>query len=249
MSFTSEQEYLSQYQATDYPSPLMTVDMAIFALNAGQLQILLIKRSNYPAKDHWALPGGFVDLKQDQDLMASAKRKLLQKTGVDSPYLEQVVSIGNAQRDPRGWSITVLYFALIDFNTVIQHNDHLEYSEWVNLTDAQDLDLAFDHAQLLQLAFERLQNKTRYTTLPIRLMPDLFTLTELQRIYEIILGQSLEKKSFRRRMIESGVVEQTAQHKIAGKRPAQLYRFALQQYDFHFPRMLEYPRPNTNAIE
>lgn len=242
VNFSSEQAFLAQYQKSDYPSPLMTVDMAIFSVDQGQLQILLIQRSNYPQKSYWALPGGFVDLEQDQNLMACAHRKLLEKTGIDSPYLEQVASIGNAKRDPRGWSETVLYFALINFKAYQQQIQHSEHSEWVTLEQALKLDLAFDHHDLLQQAFARLNNKTRYTALPISLMPPLFTLTELQNIYEIILGHNLEKKAFRRRMIESGVVEETDQSKIAGKRPAQLYRFALQDYDFNFPRMLEYPR-------
>lgn len=248
MTFSSEQEFLAQYKKSDYVSPLMTVDMAIFSVDQGQLQILLIKRSNYPQKDQWALPGGFVDMVQDQDLMASAHRKLVEKTGIQSPYLEQVASIGNATRDPRGWSLTVLYFALIDFQAFKYQENHSEHSEWICLDKALKLNLAFDHHDLVKLAFERLNNKTRYTALPISLMPPLFTLTELQNIYEIILGQSLEKKAFRRRMTESGVVEETAQSKIAGKRPAQLYRFALDHYDFNFPRMLEYPR-NTETSE
>ncbi|MDN5491594.1 MAG: NUDIX hydrolase, partial [Acinetobacter sp.] len=117
--------------------------------------------------------------------------------------------------------------------------------EWVSIAEAKKLDLAFDHLELLDMAVDRLSSKARYTALPVSLMPQLFTLTELQQIYEIILGQSLEKKSFRRRMIEAGAVEETDQSKIAGKRPAQLYKFALQSYDFHFPRILEYPRETT----
>ncbi|MEG0482423.1 MAG: NUDIX domain-containing protein [Acinetobacter sp.] len=245
MTFTSEQDFLSNYNKKDYESPLLTVDMAIFSVNAGQLQVLLIKRSNYPQKDKWALPGGFVDLNKDPDLMASAHRKLVEKTGIQSPYLEQVASIGNATRDPRGWSVTALYFALIDFKAFQKYaTTQSEYSEWVSVTDAQQFDLAFDHLQLLNMAIERLSRKTRYTALPVSLMPELFTLTELQHIYEIILGHSLEKKSFRRRMIEAGAVEETDQSKIAGKRPAQLYKYALDHYDFHFPRILEYPREN-----
>lgn len=249
VTFSSEQDFLAHYQKSAFESPLMTVDMAIFSVDQGKLQILLIKRSNYPQKDCWALPGGFINLKEDQDLMACAHRKLVEKTGIQSPYLEQVASVGNADRDPRGWSVTVLYFALINFQAFEQQPIHSEYSEWVTLDRALTLNLAFDHQQLIKQAFDRLSNKTRYTTLPISLMPPLFTLTELQNIYEIILGQTLEKKAFRRRMIESGVVEETDQSKIAGKRPAQLYRFALQDYDFNFPRMLEHPRHSDKVVE
>lgn len=246
MTFNSEQEFLSNYNKKDYESPLFTVDMAIFSVDAGQLQVLLIKRSNFPQKDKWALPGGFVNLSKDQDLMATAHRKLVEKTGLQSPHLEQVATVGNATRDPRGWAVTALYFALTDFKAFQQiASEQNEYSEWVSIAEAKKLDLAFDHLQLLDIAVDRLSSKARYTALPVSLMPQLFTLTELQQIYEIILGQSLEKKSFRRRMIEAGAVEETDQSKIAGKRPAQLYKFALQSYDFHFPRILEYPRETT----
>ncbi|ENW82040.1 hypothetical protein F909_01729 [Acinetobacter sp. ANC 3929] len=243
MTYTSEQEYLAHYQKTDYDSPLFTVDMAIFSVAKSQLQVLMIQRSNFPEKGKWALPGGFVDLKTDPNLMATAHRKLLEKTGIHSPYLEQVETIGGQHRDPRGWSITALYFALIDFDKFeIQTSNTTEHSQWLPIDQALQLDLAFDHKQLLQVAFERLGNKTRYTALPASLMPELFTLTELQTIYEIILGHTLEKKSFRRRIQEAGAVEETGQQKIVGKRPAQLFRYALKDYNFTFPRMLETPR-------
>lgn len=191
---TSEQEYLAHYQKTDYDTPLFTVDMAIFSVAKGQLQVLMIQRSNFPEKGKWALPGGFIDLKTDPDLMATAHRKLLEKTGIHSPYLEQVETIGNQHRDPRGWSITSLYFALIDFSKFeIQKTSTTEISKWISIEEALQLELAFDHQKLLKLAFDRLCNKTRYTALPASLMPELFTLTELQTIYEIILGQTLEK--------------------------------------------------------
>ncbi|TCM67552.1 ADP-ribose pyrophosphatase YjhB (NUDIX family) [Acinetobacter calcoaceticus] len=246
MTYTSEQEYLAQYQPDQYPTPLLTVDMAIFAVRDGQLQVLLIQRSNYPAKDQWALPGGFVDLNADPDLMASAQRKLFEKTAIKSPYLEQVSSVGNATRDPRGWSVTVLYFALIDADLLDLAQEHqafpVETTQWLPIDQARRLDLAFDHLQLLELAVERLSSRSRYTALPLSLMPELFTLTELQHIYEIILGQKLEKKSFRRRMLDAEMVIETDQTKIAGKRPAQLFRAARAHDDFHFARILEYPR-------
>jgi len=237
----TEQEFLANYDHRNFDAPLLTVDMAIFSVSNGQLQVLLIKRPNFPFKDQWALPGGFADLVSDKDLMATAYRKLVEKTGVASPYLEQVASVGNAERDPRGWAVTVLYFALIDINA-FEPQTLVEYSEWVPVTKAKNLLLAFDHHELLTLALERLINKTRYTALPASLVPELFTITELQTIYEIILGHTLEKKAFRRRMIEAGAVVETTYNKVVGKRPAQLYRYALDSFDFIFPRSLELPK-------
>ena len=194
MIVNAEQEFLSNYNKKEFDAPLFTVDMAIFSVDKGQLQVLLIKRSNFPQKDKWALPGGFVDLSKDTDLMASAHRKLVEKTGLKSPHLEQVCTVGNATRDPRGWAVTSLYFALIDFKEfqrIATEQNKTEYSEWMTIADAKKLDLAFDHTQLLDIAIERLSSKARYTALPVSLMPELFTLTKLQQIYEIIIGQSL----------------------------------------------------------
>ncbi|GAC1379247.1 MAG: NUDIX domain-containing protein [Aquirhabdus sp.] len=221
----------------------MTVDMAIFSILQGRLQVLLIRRANFPSKGEWALPGGFINLATDQNLSATAHRKLFEKTGISSPYLEQVATVGNATRDPRGWSVTALYFALIDFNAFNeQQSSLLEQCKWVDVNTAKSMSLAFDHHGLLESAIERLINKTRYTALPVSLLPELFTLTELQHNYEIILEQSLDKKAFRRRMIEAGAVLETGQSKIVGKRPAQLYRFNQDSFDFTFPRSLELPR-------
>lgn len=240
---TAEKEYLDHYRIRDFDAPLMTVDMAIFSIIESRLHVLLIKRANFPSKGEWALPGGFINLATDQTLLATAHRKLFEKTGITSPYLEQVVTVGNATRDPRGWSVTALYCALIDFKAFQQQDSQLlEHCEWIDVKRARTMTLAFDHHQLLAAALERLINKTRYTALPVSLLPELFTLTELQHIYEIILEQSLDKKAFRRRMIEAGAVLETGQSKIVGKRPAQLYRFNQDSFDFTFPRSLELPR-------
>lgn len=239
----SEKEFLANYRARDFDAPLMTVDMAIFSIIKNRLQVLLIQRANFPQKGEWALPGGFIDLATDPTLLATAHRKLFEKTGISSPYLEQVATVGNATRDPRGWSVTALYFALIDFNAFQQQeSQRLEHAEWIDINQAKSMHLAFDHNPLLEMALARLINKTRYTTLPVSLLPELFTLTELQHIYEIILEQSLDKKAFRRRMIEAGAVIETGHSKIVGKRPAQLYRFNQNSFDFTFPRSLELPK-------
>ncbi len=113
-----EKQFIKNYNASDYEVPLTTVDMAIFSIIDQQLHVLLLKRDALPEKDKLALPGGFIDLKNDNDLEETALRKLYEKTGVELPYLEQVESIGNGSRDPRGWSVTILYFALIDITKI-----------------------------------------------------------------------------------------------------------------------------------
>lgn len=237
----SEAEFLSQYNIHDFDVPLTCVDMAIFAVIEQKLHVLLVQRTDYPSKGQWALPGGFIDLKHDTSISDTAHRKLFEKTGIRSPHLEQVETIGQAQRDPRGWSVTVLYFALIDYLAIQTDSEHssAELAQWIALGDARNKPLAFDHHLLLDLAVERLRSKTRYTALPVSLMPELFTLTELQTIFEVILGHALDKKSFRRRILDSAVLQATELSKRSGKRDAQLYRVKHAPDDFEFPRALE----------
>ena len=235
----TESEFLKSYNPKDYDSPLCTVDMAIFAVEDNELKVLLLQRGEHPFKNRWALPGGFCDLSNDVTIEATANRKLFEKTGIKSPYLEQVETIGNAVRDPRGWSITLLYFALIDFETLdlsLQTQD----AQWLVLSEALNLELAFDHKALLQKAINRLRNKTRYTALPINLMPDEFTLTELQNMFELILDNPLQKKSFRRRMEASGLLIETGEMRPTARRPAALFKRSKSFEEDHiFPGLLD----------
>lgn len=231
-----EKVFLKNYDLHDYDVPLASVDMSMFAIIKDRLHVLLVKRKEHPSKGCQALPGGFVDFKADAVLEDAAHRKLCEKTGVRSPYLEQVGTVGGAKRDPRGWSITVLYFALIDFQ-IVKNDDEL--SEWVEVEKAIQLPLAFDHVDLLKRSVDRLRSRTRYTALPLALMPKDFTLTELQRIFEVILGRKLPLKSFRTRLLAADVLVPTGRSKIAGKRPAQLYNSKGVSREFEFPRPLE----------
>ena len=233
-----EAEFLAAYDRREYLAPLTTVDMAIFAIIDNQLQVLLVERANYPAKGQLALPGGFIDEVNDLDISATAHRKLTEKTGIASPYLEQVETIGNAVRDPRGWSVTMLHFALIDY-AAVSVNQGTEPYRWIPVVEALAAPLAFDHGLLLTKALDRLRSKTRYTALPIRLMPMEFTLSELQRVFETVLGSTLEKKSFRRRVLDANIVTEVGEARVTGHRPAALYRIDKLPDDFAFPRPLE----------
>jgi 8-oxo-dGTP diphosphatase len=236
----SEARFLANYDRREFLAPLTTVDMAIFSIINDTLHVLLVRRSNYPAKAALALPGGFIDETNDVDVAATAHRKLVEKTGVVSPYLEQVETIGNATRDPRGWSVTVLYFALVD-RCAVTADEHIgnEPISWVPIERALVTPLAFDHSLLLQKALDRLRSKTRYSALPVRLMPAVFTLGELQKVFEIALGSTLEKKSFRRRVLDAKVVIETGEIRASGHRPAALFRAGDMNDDFVFPRQLE----------
>lgn len=216
-------------QVPDFERPLTTVDVVIFSVRDEALQVLVVRRpagKAEPFPGAWALPGGFIDTKQDQDLAACAMRKLREKTGIDAPYLEQLGSFGNATRDPRGWSATHVYFALMASEGLVLHaGGNAPESQWLELRGERvDEPLAFDHADLLRAAVQRLRAKVEYTSLPVYLLPGEFTLTELQRIYEVVLGRELEKKAFRTRMLAADLLDPLPRTKGGANRPAQLYR-------------------------
>ncbi|MDI1298058.1 NUDIX domain-containing protein [Methylotenera sp.] len=214
----------------NFEKPLTTVDIVVFSLLENKLNVLLIKRNedeSEPYPNQWALVGGFVDVMKDENLEATARRKLLEKTGVKTAYLEQLASWGNSNRDPRGWSTTHVYFSTLAIN------DIQTPSSGANASDAQWFDvidngvattLAFDHANILATAIHRLRSKVEYTSLPAFLMPEFFTLKELQNAYEAVLARPLEKSSFRTRMLSTDLLEATPNYKEAANRPAQLYR-------------------------
>ncbi|MCO7226736.1 NUDIX domain-containing protein [Pleionea sp. CnH1-48] len=240
----TEQEFLASYNIHDYDIPLTSVDMAIFTLHDEQVHVLLVKRAQHPALGQWALPGGFIDISSDKTLEQTAQRKLKEKTGVDTPYLEQVATTGNHHRDPRGWSVTVSYFALIAHNEFqLQKDASSDQVVWVPVDDVSSTyTLAFDHQEILQQCYERLRNKVQYTSLPVNLLPQEFTLTELQKTFEIILGKSVEKKSFRRRLLDADILEETGSTRKGSNRPAKLYRVKPEGESHFFPRNIEGPR-------
>lgn len=231
----AETAFLKTYDPKVFDRPSTAVDNVIFTLINGELHVLLVKRDEHPFKDHWSLVGGFVDLEQDTDIEATAKRKLKEKTGVDTPYLEQFGTIGNKNRDPRGWSLTTVYFALIPINSIelnsletnsIEPNALKpdEKTQWLPLNAEHKTVFAFDHGDILNQCLERLKNKVLYTSLPVHLMPEEFTLSELQHVYESILGETIDQKSFRRRILNAGILSPTKKMKQTGRRPAQIYR-------------------------
>lgn len=222
----TEAEFLKNYNIHDYDVPLASVDLAIFTLVEGALQVLLVERGDFPQKGRWSLPGGFVDVRKDKSLEATAVRKLHEKTGVKAPYVEQVFTQGSPDRDPRGWSLTVLYMALIAHAPTLAHVEQVRDVRWWPWAEIRNLDLAFDHQQLLEKARERLKSKTAYTALPVFVLRAPFTLTGLQKAFEELLDAPLEKKSFRRRIEDAGLLEEVGEAIPDGGRgrPAALFR-------------------------
>jgi len=237
----SEKEYLKHYNIHDFDVPLASVDMTIFTVREARLQVLLVKRAQHPAIGQWALPGGFIDLNRDETLGDTAHRKLYEKTGVDTPYLEQVESFGGKCRDPRGWSVTVAYLALIASDAIkLSKNESSEEIAWVPVDEVEnEYSLAFDHQKILDACYERLRMKVQYTSLPVNLLPEVFTLTELQQTFETVMGKRVEKKSFRRRMDDADILEETGDMRTGSNRPAKLYRVKENATTHFFNRNIE----------
>jgi 8-oxo-dGTP diphosphatase len=221
--------------------PLTTVDVVIFSVIDDSLQVLLVKRPAEqadPFPDLWALPGGFVDVDQDKDLEVCARRKLKDKTGVVSPYLEQLGSWGSAKRDPRGWSATHAYFALLPGRDVVPAKGaNAADVSWFKVDQALNRTrLAFDHGEILKAAVDRLRGKVEYTSLPAFLLSEPFTLPQLQRMYEIVLGRPVDKSGFRTRMLAAEFLEEAGYVDGESNRPAMGYRLRDRRAPALFPR-------------
>lgn len=212
--------------------PFVSADVALFSVCYAALHVLLVQRGREPAKGMWALPGAALNPEVDADLQGTALRALREKLSVEVAHLEQVTTISGQDRDPRGFSVSVLFYALLprdQVNAVIR--SRVEAVNWTPV-QARPSPLAFDHDELLAEAVTRLRTKVESHALPLHLLPPKFTLTELQRICEAVLGRELDKGVFRRRLRTSPDLEEVAGEFVLGaQRPAQLYRAAA---DFKF---------------
>jgi 8-oxo-dGTP diphosphatase len=204
------------------PQIICTVDVVLLTLRDDALQVALLKRDRDPFKGVLALPGGFIHLDEDADARDAALRVLRDKTNIAPPYLEQLASFSGPARDPRGWSVSIVYYALVPFD-VIEAAGHPD----VKLASVdKPLRLPFDHRAIVDTAVQRLRGKSQYSSLPCHLAGETFTLPQLQRIYEALMGEALNKVSFRRKMTEMDMLEPVEGAFSAGgaHRPAQLYR-------------------------
>jgi len=201
---------------------ICTVDVVLLTLRDDALQVALLKRDRDPFEGVPALPGGFIHFDEDGDARDAALRVLRDKTGIVPPYLEQLASFSGPARDPRGWSVSIVYYALVPYE-VIAAGGHPD----VKLASVdKPLHLPFDHRAIVDTAVERLRGKSQYSSLPCHLAGETFTLPQLQRIYEALMGEPLNKVSFRRKMTEMDMLEPVEGAFSAGgaHRPAQLYR-------------------------
>jgi 8-oxo-dGTP diphosphatase len=187
----------------------------------------------------WALPGGFMDMEETPE--QCAVRELKEETSVEHLYLEQLYTFGAIDRDPRGRNLSVAYFALIDSSKVeARAGDDAQETAWHSVYDLPVL--AFDHHRIVDYALERLRNKAEYTTVSFQMLPDEFTLSELQSAYQAILKKELDKRNFRRKMIRLDILEETGNTRRRGlHRPARLYRFKQENFEKLKDRGIVFP--------
>lgn len=212
----------------EFARPSVTVDCVVFGVDGEALRVLLIQRKREPFAHRWALPGGFV--RMDESLDTAARRELVEETGVHKLYLEQLYTFGEPTRDPRGRVISVAYYALVRLSDhAIAAATDAEDARWYAVDELPEL--AFDHQRIIELAHERLAAKVRYAPIGFELLPEEFTLSTLQRLYELVLRRPLDKRNFRKKILatellsDTGHVEQGVAH-----RAARLYRFDRDKY-------------------
>jgi 8-oxo-dGTP diphosphatase len=230
-----------------YPRPALTVDCVIFGWDGNALKVLLIQRGAEPFVGSWALPGGFVHM--EEALEDAAKRELAEETGLKEVYLEQLVTMGRPDRDPRGRVVSVVYFALVSLadHAPIADTDATD-ARWFALDELPAL--AFDHAEILEISKERLRGKISYRPVGFELLPQKFPLTQLQRLYEAILGEPMDKRNFRKKVLSTGLLlELGEKQKGVAHRAAGLYSFDEVRYQQLLKEgfQIKFPEPKKNA--
>ncbi|MCS7017905.1 MAG: NUDIX domain-containing protein [Cytophagales bacterium] len=211
-----------------YPRPALTVDCVIFGLGENSLKVLLIERAEEPFKGMWALPGGFVDINESID--EAARRELEEETGIQGMFMEQLYTFGDIHRDPRGRVVSVAYYALVNLSEYrVQPGSDARRAEWHDVNHIPSL--AFDHALIFQTALKRLKGKVRYQPVGFELLPEKFALSQLQRVYELILNKELDKRNFRKKILGMGLlIELPERQKGVSHRAAKLYAFDKEKY-------------------
>ena len=210
-----------------YPHPAVTTDCVIFGFDGERLQVLLIERGIEPYKGRWAFPGGF--LKMDETAEEGARRELKEETGLDGAYMEQFPTFSAPERDPRERVITIAYYALVKIQEV-KGGDDAASARWFPLDDIPSL--AFDHDYILRMATQRLREQIHFQPIGFELLPEKFTLKELQLLYEAILGINFDRRNFSKKMMHLEILtdlEETVWP--TPKREAKLYKFNAEKYE------------------
>lgn len=207
-----------------YQNPLFTIDNVLFTVAQGELKVLLVKRAIEPFIEQWSLPGGFVDPQLDANVEACARRKLQEKTGVAPSYLEQLKVFSGHKRDPRGFAVTLAFYALMGEQAAQSHIDTVHDAKWLPVHQLMNYQLAFDHQAIIAEAVARLKQKALYSLVPVYCLPEQFTVTELMTVIEAIIERPIQRKSLMRRIEASDMFVAVDEKVSTGKRPAQLYQ-------------------------
>ena len=212
----------------DHPRAALTVDAVVFGLDDADLKVLLIQRGQEPFIGRWALPGGFVHV--DETIDQAVRRELQEETGLAKVFLEQLYTVGGLDRDPRERVVTVAYYALVRMSDHrVQAATDASNAAWFALDDLPRL--AFDHEAIIERGLKRLQGKVRYQPIGFELLPPKFSLTHLQRMYEIILERPLDKRNFRKKVLSLDILEELDEvEQDVAHRAARLYRFDEKKY-------------------
>ncbi len=210
-----------------YYKPSITVDVILFTIEKGVLKILTINRKKEPFKDCSALPGGF--LKEGETSIDTVKRILKDKAGLENIFTEQLYTFDELKRDPRGPVISIAYFAIAPIEQInILESDQTESPKFIPARSIKNL--AFDHKKIVEYALERLISKLEYTNVSYSLLAPTFTLTELQNIYEAVFDKLIDKRNFRKKFLQLGILEDTKKLSKGGRqRPARLYKFKVKK--------------------
>lgn len=224
----------------EFERPGLTVDCVIFGLDLDEetLKVMLIQRDVEPYEGVWAIPGGFV--RPGETLMQAATRELEEETGIKDVFLEQLYTFGDPHRDPRGWIVSVAYYALVspDKHDIRATADARE-AQWFPVTSAPRL--AFDHEEILARALERIRGKLTYAPLGFELLPQKFTIKQLQKVYEIVLGRTLDNRNFRKKIFAMDVLRELGEmQKGVPHRAARLYKFDERKYNQMIKRGLSF---------
>ncbi len=215
----------------DFPHPSLTVDCVVFGvtIQSGrpELRVLLVERGESPFEGALALPGGFVRMGESVD--DAARRELREETGVERLFLEQLYTFGSIGRDPRGQVVSVAYYALVNLvNHTLQSGTDARAARWVPVDEARGL--AFDHDLILATALARLRAKVRYEPIGFEMLPDRFKLSQLQALYEAVLGRRLDKRNFRKRFVAMSLLADAGEERDVPHRAARLFRFDRRRY-------------------
>jgi len=195
---------------------LLMIHVVVFGLKENRLHVLLEQQQG-----EWLLPGE--ELGVDEAMEETADRQIRRLTGVEESYLEQLYTYGDPQRVPGQRCISVVYFGMIPADTLNDEGAEPCHQKWFPVTDLPQL--GYDHGEIVTYALRRLRYKLEYSAVGFELLPELFTLTELQKMYEIVLGEKLDKRNFRRRILEANIIEATPYSRMGEGRPARQYRY------------------------